>query len=367
MKPFAFKPLFAAGIVLASVAAAPRLHATAVSVFIEGGSASSSILYDRATNLFAGGSFAFHGSTSANVVEFVGTSTNAALSGYNSITLDINLANGAIAGLDALVNQSPGSGDTNYAGSKLIPTFVDSATSPEAVGISSTANNLETDYATYVVPLVYVKNGNSIDTAAITNLTQRQAVALETSLNKSTFFGGSSTNWVYFVGRNNEAAVRTELDLNIYNSGNILTFTNNAANAPVQDTNPNGDPGLSSASKEVTVVTALTNSIGEVAVQNVKSPLIALSYEGVPYSTTNVVNGSYPLWGYEHYYFIQSGFTGAPTPDQQAVLDTFYASVTNAAFQSLNNPVFTNSFVSIPSLKVTRQYDGGPIIPLPNY
>ena len=367
MKPFAFNNLFATGLILAGAVSIPNLHATSVSVFVEGGSASSTVLYDRATNLFAGGSFTFHGSTSANVVEFTGTSTNAALAGYSSITLDINLANGAIAGLDALVNQSPASGDTNYAGTKLIPTFVDSATSPEAVGINSIANNLETDYATYVVPLVYVKNANSIDTAAITNLTQRQAVALETSLNPATFFGGNSTNFVYFVGRNNEAAVRTEIDLNVYNSGNIQTYTNNAAGAPVQDTNPNGDPGLSSASKEVAVVTVLTNSIGEVAYQNVKSPLVPLNYEGVPYSTTNVINGSYPIWGYEHYYFIQSGLNGAPTPDQQAVLDTFYSSVTNAAFQSATNPVFNNNFVSIPSLRVSRQYDGGPIIPLPNY
>ena len=93
MKPFAFKNLLATGLILAGAVSIPNLHATGVSVFVEGGSASSSVLYDRATNLFAGGSFTFHGSTSANVVEFIGTSTNAALAGYSSITLDIPTAN----------------------------------------------------------------------------------------------------------------------------------------------------------------------------------------------------------------------------------------------------------------------------------
>ena len=49
------------------------------------------------------------------------------------------------------------------------------------------------------------------------------------------------------------------------------------------------------------------------------------------------------------------------------MIDALYNSVTNAAFQSITNPVFTNNFVPVPSLKVKRNYDGGPIIPLPNY
>jgi hypothetical protein len=52
------------------------------------------------------------------------------------------------------------------------------------------------------------------------------------------------------------------------------------------------------------------------------------------------------------------------------VINVLYNSVTNAAFQSITNPVFTNNFVPIPSMKVqlrTAGADGGPIIPLPNY
>jgi hypothetical protein len=360
------KSFIAAGIAIAGLALTPSSHAQ-VTVNIEGGSASSTVLFDRATNLFAGAPFTVYGKTSANVAQFVGTSSNANLTGYGQITLNINLNNGAINGLNALANQTAGVGDTNYAGAPIVPTVVDSATTPEAVGINSQTYNI-TEYSspTYVVPLVYVRNTNYPDVFAITNLTQRQAVSLETSTNKAYFYGSTGTNTVYFVGRNRSAAVRTEIDLAIYNSANIKTFTNSAANLPVQD--GSADPGYSSASKVVTAVTVLTNSIGTVAVQNVTGPLAPIAFEGVSYSVTNVINGSYPLWGYEHYYFIASGFPGSPvgTP-QGAVVDALYNSVTNAAFQNITNAVFTNNFVPIPALKVKRNFDGGPIIPLANY
>lgn len=366
MKTLKLKKLaVAAGVIIAGLALTPNLRAD-VTVFLEGGSASRSVLYDRAANLFGTGSFTASGTSSSNVRRYQGTSSNPALSGYGTITLDINVANGAIAGLQALVNQSAGPGDTNVLGQPTVPTFVDSVTSPDAVGISSAANNLVA-LQTYVVPVIYIKNSAFPDVNAITNLTQQQAVSLETSTNKATFYGGSSANPIYFVGRNSQSAVRTETDLNIYNSLGILTFTNNAAGLPVQDAS--ADPGLSSGSTEASTVFALTNSIGTIAVQDLTDkPLLApIAYNGVNYSVENVENGSYALWSYENYYYISSPNTGAPTAPQLAVLNAYYQSVTNATFQNINNPVFTNNFVPISALKVTRDYDGGPIIPNPNY
>ena len=167
MKTSSLKKSFALSAAVAALAFTSNLPA-AVSVFIEGGSASQSVIYDRATNLFAGGTLTVSGAASSPVRRFVGTSTNALLSGYGTITLDINLNNGAVAGLQALVNQTAGPNDTNILGVPTVPTFVDSATSPEAVGIDSVAANLNA-YPTYVVPLVFIKNANSIDTAPITN------------------------------------------------------------------------------------------------------------------------------------------------------------------------------------------------------
>jgi hypothetical protein len=361
MKISVLKNHIGLGAALAALAFIPNLHA-AVSLFVEGGSASQSVLYDRATNLFAGGSFTATGGGSSTVREFQGISANPLLSGYGTITLDINVQNGAIAGLQALVNQTAGPADTNVYGVPTVPTFVDSATSPEAVGIDSVAANLSA-YQTYVVPLVFIRNTNYPVVNAISNLTSRQAVALETSLNPATFLGGTGTNLVYFVGRNSESAVRTEIDLNIFNSANIETFTNNSAGQPVQDTSP--DPGLSSAGTLANTVLALTNSIGTVAVQNIKTGLGPIAIDGVPYSPANVINGSYALWGYENYYFITAPNTGAPSSAQQAVLDVFYNSLTNATF--LTSSVFTNLFIPTAALKVTRSYDGGPIQPLPGY
>lgn len=360
MKASNLKKFIVTGFAFAGLVLTPNLRAN-VEVFLEGGSASQSVIYDRATNLFNGGTLTVKGAGSSAIAQFSGTSTNSLISGYGTITLDINLNNGAIDGLQALVHQSASSVDTNYSSGALtpqIPTFVDSATTPDVVGVNSSGL---TALPTYVVPLVFIKNTNSADTAAITNLTQRQAYSLESATYDATYFGGTSTNKIYFVGRNEEAAVRTEIDLNIYYANSINTYYTNALGQPVLDTS--SDPGLTSGGTVANTVLVLTNSIGTVAVQNIKKGLGALSYEGVPYSVTNVINGSYPLWGYENYYYITSG-QGTPSSQQLAVINAFYNLVTNAAFQSITNQVFTNNFIPNASMQVQRGSDGGQITPL---
>jgi hypothetical protein len=360
MKISNLKKFIVAGLAFAGLALTPILHAD-VEVFLEGGSASQSVIYDRATNLFNGGSFTVKGGGSSAIAQFSGTSGNPAISTLGTITLDINLNNGAIDGLQALVRQSASSVDTNYSSGPLspqVPAFVDSATTPDVVGVSSAGF---TALPTYVVPLVFIKNTNSADTAAITNLTQRQAWSLENSTLQAAYFGGTSTNKIYFVGRNLEAAVRTEIDLNIYNTQTINTyFTNGVSNTPILDTS--SDPGLTSGGTVANTVIAITNSIGTVAVQNIKKGVAALAYEGVPYSATNVINGSYPLWGYENYYYNTSG-TGTPSSQQLSVINAFYNLVTNATFQA-TSPVFVGSFIPNASLQVGRGSDGGQITPL---
>jgi len=360
MKAFGLKKSVSLGLAVAGLVCATKLPA-AVEVFVVGGNASSSVLFDRATNILSGGITAIYGGSSSTVRTYVGSSTNAALAGYGTITLDFNLL-GAVGGLNDLVN---GTTETNALGTALQVTLVDSATSPEAVGIDSVAANFSI-LQTYVVPLVFVKNTNSTDTAPITNLTQRQAQSLATATLPATFFGGTNTNSIYFVGRNNNAAVRTEFDANILNTSTIRTFNTNSAGLPVLDTS--SDPGQASGSAVVGVVTILTNAIGTVAVQNVKKPLGILNYEGVAYTPSNVQNGSYPLWYYEHYYYITPPNNGSPGAAQLAVINALYQSVTNAAFQV--STVFTNNFIPVASLRVKRSQlggDGGPITPLANY
>lgn len=363
INPRIIKETIVASLTISSLALLPSARAN-VEVFLVGGSASQNVIYDRATNLFSGGTLTVTGGGSSAVAQFTGTSANPALAGFGTITLDININNGAIDGLQAVTSQVANPDDTNYSSGALspqVPTFVDSATTPEAVGYSSAGL---TELPTYVVPLVYIKNTNSADTAAITNLTQRQAVTLETATLGTTYFGGTSTNSVYFVGRNYESSVRTETDLNIYNGGQIHTYYTNSLGQPTLDTS--GDPGLTAGGAVANTVLALTNSIGTVAVQNIKKGLGALAYEGVPFSVTNVINGSYPLWGYEHYYYVSTGNTGTPSSAQLAVINAFYQSVTNATFET-TSPIFVGNFIPNSALEVKRLADGGQVTPLPGF
>jgi hypothetical protein len=359
MKTSYSRKIVAAGALVAGLAFAPTLRAD-VEVLVSGGNASSSVLFDRATNFFGGTFTAVYGASSSTVRTYVGTVPGNP--GLGSVTLDFVL-NGAVGGLLDISENNP---ETTAAGTNLVPTVVDSSTSPNAVAVDPSQF---TALPTYAVPYVFIRNSNSANTAGITNLTQRQAALLEAAgaTVPATFFGGSGTNVIYFVGRNKDSAVRTEIDLNIQANG-FQTYTTNGAGVIYQDTTNideegNVDPGQVSGSTLVNVVKGITNSIGTIAYQNLKPGVTALSYEGVAYSTNTVQNGTYPLWGYENYYYLTSNNNAA----QLQVIYAFYQSVTNAAFQSGTNPVFTNNFVPLPALKVTRNADGGPIIPNPGY
>lgn len=368
MKTSSIKKYIALGLTLAGAAFTPSVQA-GNELFIEGGSASSTVLFDRATNFFTASGGTLTSATfnsGSTVAQFTGNSLNPTVSGLNPITIDINIANGAVAGLNALITQQTAPGDTNLSGLQ-IPDLVDSATQPSSVGITGVNLGHLIAQPTYVVPLIYAKNTNSTDTAGITNLTQRQAVALETSTNlPATFFGGTSTNVVYFVGRNSQAAVRTIIDLVIYNSATIASFATNSSGVPTYDAAT--DPGLSSGGAVANNLLVITNGIGQIAVQNIKKPLAAIPFEGVPYSVTNVINGSYPLWGYENYYTVDTSGSGAYATEgisgpKHLIAAAFYNLVTNASFQSVSNPVFTNNFIPNASLQVSRDADGGQIKP----
>jgi len=359
MKKSYIKKYIALGLTVAGAVFTPNLHATATSIFIEGGTASSSVIVKELVALFGTGTITTNGSVSGNVYQLTGSSSLANLTSYNPLTIDVNLANGAIAGLNNLVSGPNTSIDTNWQGNPLSATFVDSATTPEAVGISATASGIDTTRPTYVVPLVYAKNTNSTALSTVTNLTSRQALALETGTYPATFFGSTSTNLIYFVGRNKNAAVRTEIDSVINNTTDITSFTNAGSGVAVQDTS--ADPGLPSASLAVSNAQGITNSITTIAVQNITTGLQALNYEGVPYSITNIINGSYAIWGHEFYY--TKSLTDA---GKLAVLNQLYKQVTNNVV--LQTSTYANKFIPLSWLKVTRNnVDGGPIYPLPNY
>jgi len=368
MKTTSLKKFVAAGIALAGLASIQNLRAQTEVVFV-GGNASQSVLYDRVTNILTGGITSVTVSTTNSTVRsYVGTI--AGQSGLGTITIDFSLL-GAVNGLQDLVSQR--NERTALTNTVITPTVADSSTTPEAVGISSSPF---VEAKTLIVPYAFVINTNkSPNLVTVTNLTQRQAYYLEGSSGTlpSAFFGGYTNNdTVYLVARNTSSAVRTEIDANIYFTGSIATWTTNQASyavlgppysttaigLPVPD--PNG--GQSSGANIRAQLTYITNAIGTVAASDILTNT-TIAYEGVPYSVTNVENGSYPLWGYEHWFYPKVGQTGAPSANQLYVITNLLASVTNITFQT-TSPVFVGNFVPNSGLQVKRDADGGPITSL---
>ncbi|MGA2684828.1 MAG: hypothetical protein ABSF51_07225 [Verrucomicrobiota bacterium] len=364
MKTSNLKKIIIAGLAFAGLAFTPNLRAD-TQLLLSGGSASSGVIFERATNLFGGTYTVVNGSSSTTRTYYGSIPGNP---GLGTVTLAINLAVGAVGALNdiSVGNPEPVAVGGGITSSSFVPTVVDSSASPGVIGVDSSQF---VSLPTYIVPYVFIKNTNSTDTAGITNLTQNQAAALESSgaTIPGLFFGGSSTNVIYFVGRNRDSAVRTEIDLNI-NATGFQTYTTNSLGQVVQDTTNvdlegNVDPGQSSGGAEAGVVAYITDSIGEVAVQNIVTGTAALAYNGVAYSTNSVIDGSYALWNPENYYYI----AGNITTNQLAVLNLFYSSITNSSYWS--NSQFKNKFIPTPwvNANLTRNGDGGPIKPNPGY
>jgi hypothetical protein len=323
------------------------------SVFFAGGNASQTVLYDRATNILNGSSPSLSvviSPTNSTVRTYTGSIDGE--TGLGTVTINFSLL-GAVQGLQDVGQNS----EIVASGGSLVPTVAVSSTDPVAVGIDPTPF---TQVRTLVVPYAYIKKPSlSPNLANVTNLTQRQAAYFEGAAGTlpSAFFGGASTNdAVYLVPRNTSSAVRTEIDANIYFTGTISAWTSNGINGlAVPD--PNG--GQSSGSGVKNVLNTITNAIGTVAASDIGS-FSPLAFEGVPFSITNVENGSYPLWGYERWLYPNTGQQGAPSANQLIVIDALLSAVTNVTYQTTST-VFVGNFAPLSGLEVDRLSDGGPI------
>jgi hypothetical protein len=351
MKQVLTQKFLIAGFALAGLVTAPEMRAQ-TSVYFAGGNASQTVLYDRATNVLNGSSpslSVYISPTNSTVRLYIGSI--AGQPGLGTVTVGFSLL-GAIQGLQD-VGQNTEIFGTNGA---QVPTLAVSSTDPLAVGINPAPF---TQVRTLVVPYAYIKKPSlSPNLANVTNLTQRQAAYFEGAAGTlpSAFFGGSSSNdVVYLVPRNTASAVRTEIDANIYFTGTISAWTTNASGAPIPD--PNG--GQNSSSGITALLNVLTNAIGTVAAANIGT-YTPLAYEGVPFSITNVENGSYPFWGYERWVYYTSG-NSAPSTPQLTVINAFLGAVTNATYQTTST-VFVGNFAPLSGLQVDRSSDGGPIV-----
>ncbi len=90
------------------------------------------------------------------------------------------------------------------------------------------------------------------------------------------------------------------------------------------------------------------------------SGAVALAYSGVPESQTEIIEGAYTLWGYEHLDYkstLGNGSTGGP-----AIKLTFATSLTNQIKNSSSATLSPN--VSLNDMKVQRFGDGGTLTSL---
>jgi hypothetical protein len=343
----------AAGAALLATATA---RAQTTPIFFVGGNSTVKLIQNRWSTLFGGTLTA--NSTNANIFRYAG-STVPGVPG--TVTADFNLTGGAGA-INDLKNQAA---ETIYDNTTALPVAAITAVQPETVNIDG---SIFTEVPTVIVPVVYVKN-NTLpnDLANITNLTQRNAYYLEGSGGTvpTAYFGGSPNsnaipaNALYFVGRNSLSAVRQLIDANIYFASTAVNYKTNAQGKPIKYTTGNNVPwGAGSGPEVAAIVGSIPNSIGTVAAQDVGT-LAPLNYEGVPYSTNNVINGSYPLWGEEIYLYYPSG-GAAPSANQQTVITALANAVSDPDFGHTNT-VFLNKFVEVGDLQVSRTGDGGPI------
>jgi hypothetical protein len=337
-------------IILTGVAGAllaPALNAATVNLVEVGGNASIKLVQNRVPTILTGATLTTN-PTNSLIFRYTGTYAG------NSVIWDFNLTGGAVA-INDIANQNPVTLADNSTG---IPKYIATVTAPETVGVDSTP--FQQDF-TLVAPLVYVKNpnatGNSV--AGITNLTQRQAILLEQSGGTlpTAFFGGNPASnnipgdALYFVGRNGSAAVRQVFDANIYFSGSAQNFTTN----PVVGQPPVLWDGAGSGTEVANIVKLIPNSIGTVAVQDATG-LPQLSYEGVAFSTTNVINGSYPIWGYERYLYYPSG-SKAPSANQLALIQALETAVEDPTFQADTTKPFYGKFVSYAAVNASVYRD----------
>jgi hypothetical protein len=369
MKSFTLNKLFAAAIALAGLSFASPVQAD-VTLVVDGGNASRAVQFDRASNILSGFTVI---NKDANTRSYIGGSL---ISNPGLGVVNIHFAlNGATLGLANLRDQTSEVLATN---GPAAPQLAVSGAYPETVGIDGSIFNSS---PTLIVPFGFIKNpAKSPNLAGVTNLTQRQIAYLQAASGTlpSAFLGGSSTSdIVYVVGRDTGAAVRQVIDANIFFTGtpsfwttNRLSYQTNAAyNAAynnVFSTTPIGQPvpnplgGHNSGALVTADLNVITNAIGTVASGDFGT-FTTLSYEGFQPTGTNIAKGFYPIWGYERWYYKNSG-SGQPSANQLIVINALVGAVTNYAYQHTSGNVFdTSKFVPVSDLEVQRSSDGGPI------
>jgi hypothetical protein len=127
-------------------------------------------------------------------------------------------------------------------------------------------------------------------------------------------------------------------------------------------------PGAANGPGVTNILNVLSNSVGTLAVGDLNPSLTVLSYQGVPFSTNNVQNGSYTIWGVERYLYKQTG-TYAPGAEQLTIIDNLVSAVTDQTYESTSS-LFVGKYVQLRDFNTAGtsrdlNYDGEGIITAP--
>ncbi|HWD19419.1 MAG TPA: hypothetical protein VHB20_09070 [Verrucomicrobiae bacterium] len=326
-----------------------------VQVVFTGSTAFRSVDEDRAAALFDAG-FTTAGDGSANNYRtYNGTITS--LFGSQTVTIYMSFS-GSGSGMEAVLNGTqvqcyPVGGSSPSL--SLTPDCAFSDIFPEGDNLASAAFD---DVSTLgVIPFVFAASASS-QLAGITNLTRDQAVLLMTDSGSTPayFFGGSNTNInnkVYLVGRDSGSGTRitTFDDIGFFGTPNQWVNIGGVIQA-----DPTG--GQSSGSGVRNTLATNTSFIGYLGVADyntVAATVNKLAYNGTPFNITNVENGSYGIWGYEH--FVSRFGLSSGQKNLRAALIT---AITDSGYQS-TNANYAGLFAPLSGMHVQRFSDGGPI------
>ncbi|HEX4121974.1 MAG TPA: hypothetical protein VH619_15245, partial [Verrucomicrobiae bacterium] len=338
----------------------PVFAQSGIQLVVTGSTAFRPVDEDRITNLFGPG----YSSTilsGNNYGAWSGTMKTAIPSlGTNTVTIYASFS-GSATGMKAVQYQTPVPivlpGGTNTSTS-LTPDLAFSDMFAGGASPPIQPSVFASNAILGVLPFAWVRANNPL-LEGITNLTRDQALLLEVAggLMPASYLGGTvtnSTNVVYFTGRSTGSGTRitTEKDIGFVGSANL--YQNLGGSAGWQQF-----AGYSSSSGVDGSIATNANVISYLGLPDVESVLlptngcVVLAYDGVPYNTTNVENGSYGVWGYEHL-CTRFGLSASQTAIRDALIQT----ITNPNYQN-TNVVFTgNYFIPLENMQVQRGSDG---------
>lgn len=337
---------------LAVVCTLPFAAGAQIQFNVAGASTMRKIVDDRIKNVLLMPGYTRTGPGGGNQqYTYTGILTNVAGLNGSAITFR-TVFNGSADGLLAVQGNTPENFfDTNAAPDAALSDVFPASTTP---ALSDGQFQVVTNVG--VVSFVFAAN-NSL---GLTNITRDQAQLLfqDSGSMPASFLGGNNPNPVYLIGRTPDSGTRISCEKVVGFTSSELIWTN-AGSAAVPnwqiDTLGNSSGGYVALALQTN--SAAMGYLGLADYNSVSAQVTALSYNGVPYSSANVTNGAYAVWGYEHA-ALKSGYTAA-TP-QYKIFQALVGNIVDVNFQRTNT-LYVGNFEVIADMNVKRNGDGATI------